>query len=329
MLDPIIADGFTMTKLVAAINRMPYKPGRLGQLGLFQESGVSTTSIMVDERQGRLSLVQTSERGAPVEQQKRAGVRTRTFGIRRVARSRNMMADEVQGVREFGSENRATPVLAKRDEHLAAMRADIEATIEWHRIGAIKGLIIDADNSTVLYDLFDEFDIEQQEVAFALADPDTELQAKIDELLEKIENELGETPWTGTRVLGGKLFWRALITHPKAKEAYLNSTLAASLRGDTREEFVYGGVTWERYRGGVGGVPFIGDDEAYAVPEGVPGLFITRFAPADYVETVNTIGLPLYAKSEPLAMGRGLAIEAQSNPISICTRPAACVKLTK
>ncbi|MCB1718608.1 MAG: major capsid protein, partial [Candidatus Competibacteraceae bacterium] len=73
----------------------------------------------------------------------------------------------------------------------------------------------------------------------------------------------------------------------------------------------------------------IADDEAYVVPRNVPGLFITRFAPADYMETVNTMGLPIYSKSEPMKMNRGIEMEAQSNPIHLCTRPNAVIKLTK
>ncbi len=37
------------------------------------------------------------------------------------------------------------------------------------------------------------------------------------------------------------------------------------------------------------GAPYIAANEARVVVKGVPELFITRFAPADYEETVNTI----------------------------------------
>jgi hypothetical protein len=59
-----------------------------------------------------------------------------------------------------------------------------------------------------------------------------------------------------------------------------------------------------------------------------PELLITRFAPADYIETVNTLGLPYYAKQEIMPFGKGVALEAQSNPIHLPTRPAAIVRLT-
>jgi hypothetical protein len=68
--------------------------------------------------------------------------------------------------------------------------------------------------------------------------------------------------------------------------------------------------------------------ESFLVPLGITDLLLTRYAPGDYMETVNTPGLPLYAKSEEMPMGKGYALEAQSNPINFCTRPGAIIRLT-
>ena len=101
------------------------------------------------------------------------------------------------------------------------------------------------------------------------------------------------------------------------------------LRNDVRGGFKFADVIWEEYRGKIGTQAFIGDNEAYLVPEGVADLFITRNAPADYNETVNTLGLPLYAKQAPLPMDRGIEMEAQKNPLNLCTQPVAIIKLLK
>ena len=116
--------------------------------------------------------------------------------------------------------------------------------------------------------------------------------------------------------------WRKSV-----KETYLNSQQAAALRGDARESFEFGGIIWERYRGKVAGVSFVHDDKALLVPEGVPDLYISVFAPADYMETVNTQGIPYYSMIEPLPFNKGMAGEAQSNPLHLCTRPRAQVLL--
>ena len=69
------------------------------------------------------------------------------------------------------------------------------------------------------------------------------------------------------------------------------------------------------------------DDEALLIPTGVDGMFQTRFAPADYNETVNTMGLPYYVKSDPKKYDKGFDFEAQSNPITWCSRPTAVRRL--
>jgi hypothetical protein len=82
-------------------------------------------------------------------------------------------------------------------------------------------------------------------------------------------------------------------------------------------------------KGGATAQPLVGVDEARFVPAGVPGLFITRFAPADYEETVNTVGLPRYAKQIPMDNGKGRKLEMQTNAISLCTRPGCLYSGTR
>jgi hypothetical protein len=58
---------------------------------------------------------------------------------------------------------------------------------------------------------------------------------------------------------------------------------------------------------------------------GVPDLFVEAYAPADYIETVNTLGLARYLKQEALDFDKGMAFEAQMNCLPICTIPRALV----
>ena len=99
-------------------------------------------------------------------------------------------------------------------------------------------------------------------------------------------------------------------------------------------------IVFEEYRAGVGGkldgVEFIpmhsnatvDDGHAFFFPMGCPGLFIQRNAPADYIESVNTVGLPFYAKQERMVMDKGILIETQQNPLCLCTRPMTLVEGT-
>lgn len=154
------------------------------------------------------------------------------------------------------------------------------------------------------------------------------MSAKCAEILDAQDDVLGNITSTGAHAYCGKTLWAKLIAHKSVREAYLNWQAAAQLMGDRRQPFEFGGITWERYKGKIGNTPFVVDDRAHVVPMGVPELFISAFAPADYMETVNTEGMPYYSKLEMMKFGKGVEGEAQSNPLHLCTRPASVRELT-
>jgi hypothetical protein len=211
---------------------------------------------------------------------------------------------------------------------LGKAKRQLDATHEFQRMGALNGLVLDADGSTVLLNIYQAFGVEQQVLSMGLNDPATKVRVKCAEALDMQEDELGNVTSSGSRAFCGKTFWDKLITHKSVEETFLNTIQAAELRGDARESFELGGIVWERYRGRIAGVAFIHDDQALLIPEGVPDLYISCFAPADYMETANTQGLPYYSKLEPMPFNKGMSGEAQSNPLHLCTRPRAQILLT-
>lgn len=334
-LDIFNDNAFAMTSLTDAINKRPFQPGRLGQLGLFQSKGITTTTLWVEEKSGVLSLVQTSARGAAggtVGTNSRIG---RSFRVPHLQQNGTVLADEVQGIRAFGSESALHTVEDLVNERNGEMQDNILVTQEYHRMGAVQGLILDADGST-LFNLFTEFNVSQHTHDIAFGTTTTAVRSRIVAAKRLAEAELGGVTISGWRGFCGKNWFDALVDHTTVAEAYKYQQ-GLQLQSDLRESgFSYGGVAWEEYRGSVapqaGGsaVSFVHDDQAWLVPV-VPGMFVTRYAPADYEETVNTMGLPFYAKQapDPGGFNKYRALEVQSNPISLCLRPRAVIKLTK
>ena len=68
--------------------------------------------------------------------------------------------------------------------------------------------------------------------------------------------------------------------------------------------------------------------EAQFFPTGTTETYQTCFAPADFIETVDTLGLEVYAKQKTTVFDRGVEIHTQSNPLPMCMRPAVQVKGT-
>ena len=324
-LDIFKDDAFSLSSLTTAIQNVPYQPGRLEQLGLFGAAeGVTTLSVMIEQYDDVLALVPVSQRGAPATQTSRGTRKLHNFTLPHLKPEESLLADEVLGVRAFGSESEVETIANLVGRRLSKMRQNIEYTKESHRMLALKGGTVDAAGNTV--DLFGVFGVTQDVIDFALDVDTTNIRLKILALLESIEDSLGGLSFTGVRVLCGKTFWSSLIEHKMVKESYLGTLAANTLRGDPRMEFEFGGVIFERYRGT--SAVKIDDTDAYAVPEGVLDLFIARNAPADYVETVGTIGQAMYAKQWMMEADRGIKMEAQANPLHLCTRPKVVKKLT-
>ena len=320
-------EAFTVTSLTAALNDQPYLPGRISALGLFREEGITTLTVQIEKDGDTLALVPAGERGGSglvVAASKRNLI---PFNTVHLPERFTIKADEIQGIRAFGTRTELQAVQDVVNARLAKARRQLDATHEFQRMGALNGQILDADGKTVLLDLYDRFGVKRQRMSMGLADPETELRVQCGEALDMQEDALGSVTSTGSRAFCGKNFWNRFIVHPSVKETYLNSQQAAALRGDARESFEFGGIIWERYRGKVAGVSFVHDDKALLIPEGVPDLYISVFAPADYMETVNTQGIPYYSMIEPLPFNKGMAGEAQSNPLHLCTRPRAQVLL--
>jgi hypothetical protein len=327
ILDIFSQDAFGAVELTNAINKLPFIPGRVGQLGIFANRGVATTAVSIEEREGVLYMVPTSQRGAPGTQNKTGKRTLRKLAIPHLQVNDTILADEVQNVRSFGSENELQSLQMVVNQRLETMAQSLDVTIEHLRLGAIKGQILDSDGSTVIYNLFTEFGVSQEpEVDFDLdnANPAAgALRKKCASVIRKIANNLGAAPLTRVHALCGDNFFDDLVAHPEVRETYLNQSQASELR----EGYVYGtlnfgGVTFENYRGSVGGTSFIDTDKCHLFPVGVPGLFMNFFGPADYAERVNSIGLPRYAKqaADPM-FNKFVSLEAQSNPLPICTRP--------
>jgi hypothetical protein len=320
----VFADLFTAQSLTAAINDLQVVPTLLQ--AVFEEAGVTTTEVAIERRADALSLVPAVPRGAPGKPYAMAKRDGLTFTTAHLPQRATIHADSLQNVRAFGSDQLYT-VEQRRNELLGVMRADLDTTLEHLRIGALMGQVLNS-NGSVMYDLLAEFGVSQQTHAMALATTTTKLRTKFVEARRKAEAALGNLRPKAWLCLAGAQFFDAVADHPSTEAFLANQPAAAELRADNRGGFEIGGVVVSEYSFGTAGTPWINTAEAYLVPVGAPGLMIGRFAPADYVSTINTIGLPYYSSSEDLPHGKGISLEAQSNPVFLCTRPRAVIKLT-
>lgn len=335
-MDVFRQDAFSTTNLTAAIDKEGYIPTMLGQIsGLFVPPplGQPTTKwIFVEERESEPAIIHTSPRGAeptPGRTDEKSR-KVRPFQIPRLARSRRLEAQEIAGIRAFGSitEVQSVEMMVARFQML--IQRDLSLTWENMRLGAVQGATLDADGSTI-YDWSDEF---QQtlpaEVTWTLSSStaDGSIRTQCSTTRRAIVRALKGLGGTNVAIWGlcSDSFWDAFMASKEVRETWQFSLQATRLQENAAwQTFDYGGITFANYRG-------TDDNSTVAVPDKKvkffptgAGIFQEVFAPADErFEYVNTPGQAAYSWMVLDEKRNSFAdVEMASYPLYMCTMPQA------
>lgn len=324
-------DAFSLFNMTAAIEKMPTVPTFLGNLGIFDEGeGVETNIVGIEQKGMTLSLIPTSGRGTQIPMGATDKRTLRNFNLPRVAKGDQLFASEIQGIRAFGTEGELETVAQKVVQKQKKLLTEHALTMEYHRLGAIQGILLDSDGST-LYNYFTEFSIAAPtEIDFDLdnASPASgALTLKIAAAKRAAIRALGASYVPGvTRFLWlcGDTFFDQFTVHPEVRETYKNWEAAAALRdAKVFSSFRFGEMDWHNYQGtDDNSTVAIGTTKAKLIVLGVPGLYRRYNGPGETMETVNTIGKPIYSMLvQDRDRGMWVQPEIYSYPLHICTRP--------
>lgn len=331
MVNPF-ESGYDLMAMSRAVSILPNLYNRL--VPIFPEVPIGQTVVGIEQLNGALNIVRSRPRGAPADKMIADKRALRYLAVPHIPVEDALLPDDYQNIRQFGSENQAETAANIMARKLTKMKNTIDQTREHLRMGALKGIILDADGTT-MYNLYNEFGITAKTVDFALDDEDTDVDAKCLDVLDHIETNLKGETMTGVRAFVDLTFFKALISHTKVRQAFLNyQALNQNLASDYRRRFEFGGVIFEVYSAtwtdkDATARLAIASGEGHAFPEGTSNTFEEVIAPGNFNEAVNTLGQPYYAKQEARKFDAGLDIWAESNPLPICKRPAVLVKLTK
>lgn len=327
------ADEFSLTSLTTLANETPPVPGQISKTLNFEEDSITTTSIKVEREGSTLALVEPTPRSGPgevIDHDKRG---LRTFDAMHLQRDEHVSAEEVQNVRAIGSTTEAMQLQDLVDSKMRRHYRDFDLTDEWMKRGVISGKIVSGKGAVIL-DIYTEFGLAvPAPIGLDLSDGATKVRLFADDLRTEMEDDLNAPSYESVVSFCGNEFFRNLVEHKEVRETYLNTAAAAELRGGLPDEFNYGGITWVRHKTGAkarsaAGGNMIADGEARVCFKGVSGLYITRFAPADYWETVNTPGLPRYMREAVEdRTAKSSRFEVQTNPVHLCTQPATLRRL--
>jgi hypothetical protein len=326
-------DAFSLASMTRGVEKMPTVPSFLGSLGLFESEGIETNIASIEQVGQTLQLIQTSQRGTEPGNGTTDRRSLRNFNIPRIAEKDQLFASEIQGIRAFGTESELETVVRKVAQKQQKMLRKVALTLEYHRLGAIQGKLLDADNSTI-YDYFAEFGIsEPTEVDFDLDNASPArgaLMAKVKAVKRTIIRALGMAA-PGIRIIAlcGDAFYDDFTSHPEVEKTYLNWNAASELRaGEVFSSFRWGEIEWVNYQGtDDNSTVAIGTDKVRFIVQGVPGLFRRINGPGETFDTVNTIGRDIYSmlvRDEKRNMW--VQPEVYAYPLHICTRPEVLLR---
>lgn len=336
MLDIFNDDAFSTHSLTEAINIAPYKPRRLGAMGLFQTKNPRTHTVLIERKGEVLSILESKPRGSG-ETNKRPATRRDLipFYIPHFPLDDAVLPADVAGVREFGTEDQLEIVSGVVNEKLTGMRSTHEITHEYLRVGAVKGIVLDGDAAaSELLNLFEAFNFTQEEFYFDLEADGTTLKRTCIDAIQYIEDILGGETYDYIHALVGNEFFQDLVNNDEVKVNYAEQTnfrfpveqQGTGTMGRGTSQVWFGDILFENYRGKVGSRDFIGTNDAHLFPVGVSGLFQTHFGPANTMSDINTAGRDIYVMQEPMEFDSGVKLRSESNPLTICTRPKLLVK---
>jgi hypothetical protein len=222
------------------------------------------------------------------------------------------------------------------------LKVEWKLTLEHMLLGAIDGVVYDADNTTVLYDYFDWMGVVRPAPLVLNITGQTAETGEYEKFAMALRRAM-ILALTGMAFAGGQVvllcgdnFFDALITSKELKAAKKNGAMGnqdAALKiaeNSPYSAFAYAGIIWVNYRGTADSAVAVPTEEARAFMLGVPGLFQTLFAPADTFDTVGAEGLPLYLLNLPERQtSKRFTAELQSNPLIACLRPLSLRRITK
>ena len=334
VLDMLMGPDFSSVQLTRWVNQdFTTNNYFLTRLGFAPGEGLLGTKRTFSTGDIKYRLVSSVPRGAPPSQVAPDRGETRVLEAKHFKRMAHVNADELLDLKRFDS---LTPVgvLELLNAKVAKVKEEFNQTHEHLLFGLVDGLVLDGDGQTVLYDYYDWLGVARpaaMAVNFSGMTADTTKMVDFATKLKRAQAEGmgGALPGGAqTIILCGDDLYDATYGSPERRAALrlgvTGNPRAVDLMVETVPEgaFSYAGAVWVNYKSPPGSPLKIGPREGRAFLNNVADLFQTHYAPADTIENVSNIGLPLYVLREPTEQTlRRLTTEVQTSPLPVCTRP--------
>lgn len=339
---------YTNLDLTQEVNRIPNEYGYLNALGIAPIETRGSRFVRIDYKNGQIFVLSAAEPGAPGQ----VGGKTTEGGtiiqIPHFPHIEAIRVGDIDGVLQvFNGQVEPRSLDRETLRKLNAIRKNHGITLEFIRLGMLRGLIKDGSGAT-LYDLYSMFGITKKTVALALGTPATNVRDKCEEIRDHIITNLQGETYQDIEVVVDTLTFSKLIAHANVEKFWLNAQNSTEHQRLNRERrggnwgrvFDFGDIRWREYKGGLplrnpqtGAITTeknVADNTGTAFPTGTQSMMRTFEAPVQHIAMVNEApdADTIYISVEELKHGEGVEMKSQSNRIAICKQPECLVQLT-
>lgn len=338
---------YSSAEITEAINEINRTYGKVNAMGIFKRENIDSTIVRVTINNGEITILPVTERGAPATNDQDDGSKTVYIECAHIPHKGLIKPEDIQNFLEIQARAaQKRTVESEVAKKLARHRQKHDQTLEYGEMNTLKGVWKDGKGRVVM-DWYSFFGVTKKQIFFNLADANTDLIAKTDELSNHIYDNLTDDTSDGVAVLVSREFFNTFVQHPKY-EKYLDKTdafnrmanMPYSTEGGARgRRTVFGGVIFEEYNAQVtrwdrdgAGVRnkerMIAAGLGHAIPLGTQDTFCTYFGSPYSVTGANDDGQDIYVTRHDLPHEEGVELKSQSNPLIICKRPQVLVEVS-
>lgn len=337
-----LSNGFQLVDWTDEILNLDNQAGLIGGMNLFRTQGISQTAVVFDKSMNDTTLLpQVSRRGRETTKGNDRKVETFSLPLGYFKHSDYITPEDIQGWRMPGTPDGEETLANVRVQKLADMRAQVEQTLEYMKLQAVKGICATPDG-VVLANMFTEFGIAQHTIDFDLGDAATDVNAKISELKRYLQTNLKTGGVIGgIRVVVDGSFFDKLVSHPQIRQAYLYYASQRDINRESTNQFMaWGSVDQFEYKG----VTFVTYDHVFKLPDGtteaavdtdtghvlpvVRDLFRGYYGPSNKLSGANGVGREMFAYEFTDPKDEFHEMQVETAPLFFATQPQVLVKLT-
>lgn len=320
------------------INIVPNVWGVVNNLGLFNNEYKTQRTVLVPLENESVALIEDRNWNERHQANPNKTQQVLAFQVPHFPLDDMITPTDINGVMSWDSNFGESVQLAQvRAEKMARLRRSHALTLEYARVKMLMDGNVYAPNSTVAYNMYQEFTGTSTPKGMSIGlkstgdNPLGQTQAIVNYIRQ---NSINGSVIANIVALCSPTFFADLTAHPYVYNEYnrfiqpgMEGTFELNLRNRLGQNvFTYGGITFIEYPAASDGTQWITDNYAIAFPMGT-GHFRTMFAPAERFGDVNTVAKESYYFEFPSVKRDKIEIETETNFINVMTNPAANVKI--